>query len=139
MRLAILLGCPLATGCVSVVEKTITTTGRVVGTTITTAADVGKTMVETTVSGALDIAGSVVKDSAVTLIDTGTGISKKLPVTEGLSVYTAGVKGKIDLATKAIELVRMTEKALFKPGELSPKNPGPVLKAGDILRISPKN
>ncbi len=139
MRFSILLACALAVGCVSVVEKTITTTGRVASTTITTAAGVGKTVVKTTVSGAIDIVGSAVKESAVTLIETGTGISKKLPLTEGMNVYTAGTMGKINLAKQAIELVRMSEKTFFKAGELTPKNPGPVLKVGDIIRISPAN
>lgn len=138
MKYPLILGCALAMGCTSLVEKTITTTGRIASTTISTAGSVVKVAGKTAVGTAADIGRAAVKESVITLIDAGGGISK-LPVTDSMNVYTAGVAGKINLAMKAVELVRMADKTFFKAGELTPQNPGPNLKAGDIIRIVPTN
>lgn len=105
-------------GCSTVAKKTIQATGAVAETTLKVAGKVTKTAVNTT----FDVAGAAFKKGAVTVIDTGTGVSRKVPWEEGLHV------SKLNSAGRAVEIVRgaQTIKATTNT----------VLRAGDVVRLN---
>ena len=105
-------------GCTTVAKKTIQATGTVAETTLKVVGKVTKTAVNTT----FDVAGAAFKKGAVTVIDTGTGVSRKVPWEEGLRV------SKLNSAGRAVEIVRgaQTIKATTNT----------VLRAGDVVRLN---
>jgi len=118
MKYLVLIGLGALSGCTTVAKKTIQATGAVAETTLKVAGKVTKTAVNTT----FDVAGSAFKKGAVTVIDTGTGVSRKVPWEEGLPV------SKLSSAGRAVEIVRgaQTIKATTNT----------VLRAGDVVRLN---
>ena len=110
-------------GCTTVVTSTIKATGSIVKTTIETGGKVAKTAVGTTI----DLAGAAFRQSAVTVIDTGTGLSHKVPWKEGLNASGAAEIAAIKRAGKAIEIVRDIQR-IKADAET-------ILKPGDVVRI----
>ena len=106
-----------ATGCKTIATYTLKTTGAIAETTIKVGGAVTKTAINTT----FDIAGAVFKKGAVTVIDTTTGVSKKVPWEKGLNV------SNIETAGRIIEIIRGAEKLKSTPET--------ILKPGDIVRI----
>jgi hypothetical protein len=119
MTARIFIFCALATvtGCKTVSTYTLKTTGAIAETTIKVGGAVTKTAINTT----FDIAGAAFKKGAVTVIDTTTGVSKKVPWEKGLSL------AKIETAGRVIEVVRGSKK-LQTTAET-------ILKPGDVVRI----
>ena len=105
-------------GCTTVAKKTIQATGTVAETTLKVIGQVTKTAVNTT----LDVASSAFKKGAVTVIDTGTGVSRKVPWEEGLRV------SKLNTTGRAVEIVRGARK--IKATTTT------VLRAGDVVRLN---
>ena len=116
-RIYILCMMAAATGCKTVATYTLETTGAIAETTLKVGGAVTKAAINTT----FDIAGAAFKKGAVTVIDTTTGVSKKVPWEEGLKVSNIGTAGRI------IEIVRGAEKLKSTPET--------ILKPGDIVRI----
>ena len=87
-------------------------------TTLKVTGQVTKTAVNTT----LDVASSAFKKGAVTVIDTGTGVSRKVPWEEGLRV------SKLNTTGRAVEIVRGARK--IKATTTT------VLRAGDVVRLN---
>jgi hypothetical protein len=108
----------LLCGCITVAKKTIQATGAVAETTLKVTGKVTKTAVNTT----LDVASAAFKKGAVTVIDTGTGVSRKVPWKKGLRV------SKIRAAGRAVEIIRgaQTIKATADT----------ILRAGDVVRVN---
>ena len=86
-------------GCKTVATYTLKTTGAIAETTIKVGGAVTKTAINTT----FDIAGAAFKKGAVTVIDTTTGVSKKVPWSEGLKISSASQTAKLQTATRALE------------------------------------
>ena len=106
-------------GCATVAKKTIQATGTVAETTLEVAGKVTKTAVNTT----FDVAGAAFKKGAVTVIDTGTGVSRKVPWEEGLRV------SRLNSASgRAVEIVRGAQKIKATTDT--------VLRAGDVVRLN---
>jgi|TARA_B100001971_G_C18056038_1_gene465368 hypothetical protein len=118
-----LCGLTLGMGCTTVATKTIEATATVTKTTLTAGGKVGKVAIETTA----DLAASAFKKSAITVIDTGTGISHKVPWKDGLSAYAVSQTSKAAVAEKTIEVVRGVNH--FRATAQT------VLKPGDVVRI----
>jgi len=103
-----------ATGCKTIATTTIKTTGAIATTTLKVSGVVAKTAINTT----FDIAGAAFKKGAVTVIDTTTGVSKKVPWEKGLDV------AQVQTANRAVEVIRgaqkisATTKTLLKPGDV---------------------
>jgi hypothetical protein len=110
-----------ATGCKTIATYTLKTTGAIAETTIKVGGAVTKTAINTT----FDIAGAAFKKGAVTVIDTTTGVSKKVPWEKGLDVYAASQSAQIKTATRTLEIVRGTKK--IQATAQTPLNPGDVL------------
>ena len=110
-------------GCTTMVTGTIKATGAVAKTTIEVGGKVAKTAVGTTI----DLAGAAFRQSAVTVIDTSTGISHKVPWKEGLNATGAAEIAAIKRAGKAIEIVRDVQ-GIKADAET-------ILKPGDVVRI----
>ena len=105
-------------GCSTLAKKTIQATGTVAETMLKVTGQVSKTAVNTT----LDVASSAFKKGVVTVIDTGTGVSREVPWEEGLCV------SKLNTTGRAVEIVRGTRKIKA--------NTTTVLRAGDVLRLN---
>ena len=110
-----------ATGCKTIATYTLKTTGAIAETTIKVGGAVTKTAINTT----FDIAGAAFKKGTVTVIDTTTGVSKKVPWEKGLDVYAASQSAQIKTATRTLEIVRGTKK--IQATAQTPLNPGDVL------------
>ena len=110
-------------GCTTMATGTIKATGAVVKTTIEVGGKVAKTAVGTTI----DLAGAAFRQSAVTVIDTSTGLSHKVPWKEGLNASGAAEIAAIKRAGKAIEIVRDVQR-IKADAET-------ILKPGDVVRI----
>ena len=118
MKYLVLIGLGALSGCTTVAKKTIQATGAVAETTLKVAGKVTKTAVNTT----FDVAGAAFKKGAVTVIDTGTGVSRKVPWEEGLHV------SKLSSAGRAVEIVRDAQKIQATTNT--------VLRAGDVVRLN---
>ena len=118
MKYLILMALGALCGCTTVAKKTIQATGIVAETTLKVAGKVTKTAVNTT----FDVAGAAFKKGAVTVIDTGTGVSRKVPWEEGLRV------SKIQTAGRAVEIIRGAQKIKATTDT--------VLRAGDVVRLN---
>ena len=105
-------------GCVTVAKKTIQATGTVAETSLKVTGRVAKTAVGTT----LDVASTAFKKGAVTVIDTGTGVSRKVPWEEGLRV------SKFQAAGRTVEVLRGAQKIKTTANT--------VLRAGDVVRLN---
>ena len=110
-------------GCTTQATTTIKATGAVAKSTI----EVGSKVAKTAVGATIDLAGSAFRQSAVTVIDTGTGLSHKVPWKEGLSASGAAEVAAIKKANKAIEIVRDIQRIKADAGT--------ILKPGDVVRI----
>ena len=120
-RLLLMLAATAVIGCKTVATYTLKTTGAIAKTTIKVGGAVTKTAINTT----FDIAGAAFKKGAVTVIDTTTGVSKKVPWEEGLDVYAASQSAQIKAATRTLEIVRGAKK--IRATNKTPLNPGDVL------------
>ena len=110
-------------GCTTMVTGTIKATGAVAKTTIEVGGKVAKTAVGTTI----DLAGAAFRQSAVTVIDTSTGLSHKVPWKEGLNASGAAEIAAIKRVGKTIEIVRDIQRIRA--------NAETTLKPGDVVRI----
>ena len=110
-------------GCTTMATGTIKATGAVAKTTIEVEGKVAKTAVGTTI----DLAGAAFRQSAVTVIDTSTGLSHKVPWKEGLNASGAAEIAAIKRGGKAIEIVRDVQR-IKADAET-------ILKPGDVVRI----
>ena len=110
-------------GCTTMATGTIKATGAVVKTTIEVGGKVAKTAVGTTI----DLAGAAFRQSAVTVIDTSTGLSHKVPWKEGLNASGAAEIAAIKRVGKTIEIVRDIQRIRA--------NAETTLKPGDVVRI----
>ena len=119
MTARIFIFCALATvtGCKTIATYTLKTAVAIAETTIKVGGAVTKTAINTT----FDIAGRAFKKGAVTVIDTTTGVSKKVPWEKGLNV------SNIETAGRIIEIIRGAEKLKSTPET--------ILKPGDVVRI----
>ena len=118
MKYLVLIVLGALSGCTTVAKKTIQATGAVAETTL----KVAGTVTETAVNTALDVAGAAFKKGAVTVIDTGTGVSRKVPWEEGLRV------SKLSSPGRAVEIVRDAQKIQATTNT--------VLRAGDVVRLN---
>ena len=110
-------------GCTTMATGTIKAIGAVAKTTIEVGGKVAKTAVGTTI----DLAGAAFRQSAVTVIDTSTGLSHKVPWKKGLNASGAAEIAAIKRAGKAIEIVRDVQR-IKADAET-------ILKPGDVVRI----
>ena len=110
-------------GCTTMVTGTIKATGAVAKTTIEVGGKVAKTAVGTTI----DLAGAAFRQSAVTVIETSTGLRHKVPWKEGLKASGAAEIAAIKRGGKAIEIVRDVQR-IKADAET-------ILKPGDVVRI----
>ena len=118
MKSLVLILLCLACGCVAVAKKTIQATGTVAETSLKVTGQVAKTAVGTT----LDVASTAFKKGAVTVIETGTGVSRKVPWEEGLRV------SKFQAAGRTVEVLRGAQKIKTTADT--------ILRAGDVVRLN---
>ena len=101
-------------GCTALATKTLKATGTIAKTTLQVGGEVTKVAVDTT----LDIAGAAFRKSAVTLIATTTGVSKKVPWEKGLNVSNIETAGRIIEIVRGVEKLKSTPETILKPGDI---------------------
>ena len=138
--------CLVATAC-STGSKLVTTTGKLVGQTATTAITTGGKVAGATVSGGAavaktlvtttgSVAGSIAKTAFVTVVDSATGTARQIPWTEGMKLYAATKASGANSALQAIQLLRGSQViANLNPAHLAVKTPGPLLQPGDVITL----
>ncbi|GDY18701.1 hypothetical protein LBMAG56_00460 [Verrucomicrobiota bacterium] len=140
--LLVLAGC--ATG-----KKLVTTTGKVVGVTATTAITTGGKIASATIAGGVSVAktvvtttgsvaGSLAKTAVVTVVDCATGVTQQIPWTEGMKLYAATKTTEADAALKAFEILRGSQVIpAANPDKPTTNAPEPLLQPGDVINVSP--
>jgi len=118
MKSLVLILLCLACGCVAVAKKTIQATGAVAETSLKVTGQVAKTAVDTT----LDVASTAFKKGAVTVIDTDTGVSRKVPWEVGLRV------SKFQAVGRTVEVLRGAQKIKTTADT--------ILRVGDVVRLN---
>ena len=113
-RIYILCAMVAANGCKTVATYTLKTTGAIAEKTIKVGGAVTKTAINTT----FDIAGTAFKKGAVTVIDTTTGVSKKVPWEKGLNVSNIETAGRIIEIIRGAEKLKSTPETILKPGDI---------------------
>lgn len=141
------LSCLILLSACSSGSKIVTTTGKVVGKTTTTALSTGGKIAGAAVSGGSkvattavtttsSIAGSMVKTAFITVVDTATGSTQQIPWTEGMKLYAATKAGEAGAALQAIQLLRGNEViTATHTARLTAGTPGPVLQPGDVITL----
>jgi len=104
-------------GCTSVAKKTIQAAGEVAE----TALKVGGKVTKTAVNTSIEIAGAAFKKGVVTVVDSGTGVTRKVSWEEGLRV------SKIQTAGRAVQIMRGAKKIKGTADT--------ALRAGDVVRL----
>lgn len=142
------LGCLILLAACSSGTQVVTTTGKVVGKTATTALSSGGKVARAAVSGGAavaqtavtttgSVAGSIAKTAFITVVDTATGTTRQIPWTEGMKLYAATKTGEASAALKAIQLLRGNEViTATNTARLAAGTPGPALQPGDVITLS---
>ena len=80
-------------------------------------------MTKKAVSASIDVTGSTFRLGIVTVIDSSSGVSHKIPWKKGLNASAAGKLSAIETAGKALEIVRdakriqATTETILKPDD----------------------
>ncbi len=77
-------------------------------------AELTKTAINTT----FDIAGAAFKKGAVTVIDTTTGVTKKVPWEKGLSLSKIETAGRVIEVVRGSQKIQTTAETILKPGDV---------------------
>ena len=110
VRLLLMLAAIAVIGCKTVATYTLKTTGAIAETTIKVGGAVTKT--------AFNIAGAAFKKGAVTVIDTTTGVSKKVPWEKGLSLSKIETAGRVIEVVRGSQKIQTTAETILKPGDV---------------------
>ena len=113
-RLLLMIAATAVIGCKTVATYTLKTTGAIAETTIKVGGAVTKTAINTT----FDIAGAAFKKGAVTVIDTTTGVSKKVPWKKGLSLSKIETAGRVIEVVRGSQKIQTTAETILKPGDV---------------------
>ena len=65
-----------------------------------------------------DIAGVAFNKGAVTVIDTTTGVSKKVPWEKGLSLSKIETAGRVIEVVRGSQKIQTTAETILKPGDI---------------------
>lgn len=107
-------------GCTSVIKKSISATGCIIGTSVKAA---GGVVIDTVG----DLASKTAKKGTVTVVDTILGTRQKVPWGKGITAYAASQNAKIELAKKTLKIIRNAQR--IKADEKT------LLKSGDVIEI----
>jgi hypothetical protein len=83
-------------------------------------------------SGGIDAASRLAQAGMVTFVDVSTGTIVRIPWQEGLTLAGAGNAAKVELARKAINVLR-AGKVIYSASKLS--GDGASLASGDVVRL----
>lgn len=133
------------TGCVAV--KAVGEAGKLVGTTVIVATKTATTAVKTSgkvASSAIKGSGAVTTTSIeslaalaqvgmVTFVDVATGTIVRVPWQEGMTIYGGGAAAKVQVAQRAVSLVRGGRLA-YASARLSSGNLR--LNSGDVVQLA---
>ena len=114
VRLLLMLAAIAVIGCKTVATYTLKTTGAIAETTIKVGGAVTKTAINTT----FDIAGAAFKKGAVIVIDTTTGVTKKVPWEKGLSLSKIETAGRVIEVVRGSQKIQTTAETILKPGDV---------------------
>jgi hypothetical protein len=102
----------------------IKVTGKVAVSAINAAGRVG--------SGGIDAASRLSTAGMVTFVDVGTGVVTRVPWRRGVTLIAAGADARIQLARRALEVVRAGT-VVYSANHLA--GPGTELASGDVVRL----
>lgn len=144
-RLAlILLSTPGLNGCLA--YKVVSTPVKLAATTVVVAGETAGAVVTTTGklavsgvnaignvgSGGIDAAAKLAQTGMVTFVDVSTGAVVRVPWREGMTLAGAGTAARIDLARRAVDIVR-AGKVIYSATR--PSGEGAALASGDVVRM----
>ena len=146
LRLSVLIamGWDLS-GCVAF--KAIGTTGELVATTVIVAGKTATTAVKTSgkvassvirgggavTATSIDSLSALAQVGMVTFVDVATGVIVRVPWEEGMTIYGGGAAAKVQVAQRAVSLVRGGRLA-YSAAKLSRGNLR--LSSGDVVRLA---
>lgn len=145
LRLAFaLLACATQGGCL--VYKAVTVPVKLAATTVIVAGETAGAVVSSTGklavsavnatgnlgSGGIDAAARLAQAGMVTFVDASTGTIVRVPWQEGLTLASAGNAAKVELAKRAINVLR-AGKVIYSASKLSGE--GAPLASGDVVRL----
>lgn len=102
----------------------VSTTGKVAKSAINAGGNLG--------SGGIDAASRLAQAGMVTLVDASTGAVVRVPWGQGLTIAGAGSAAKVDVARRAINVVR-AGKVIYAAAQL--RGDGVPVAAGDVVRL----
>lgn len=138
------VSCASLGGCLAV--KTVTAPMKLAATTVIVAGEAAGAVVTTTgklaVSAAnatgtigstgIDSAAKLAQTGMVTFVDASNGTVSRVPWREGLTLVGAGEAAKVELARRAIDVIRAS-KVIYSASRLAGE--GAALAAGDVVRV----
>lgn len=102
----------------------VTTTGKLAVSGVNAIGNVG--------SGGIDAAAKLAQTGMVTFVDVSTGAVVRVPWREGMTLAGAGTAARIDLARRAVDIVR-AGKVIYSATR--PSGEGAALASGDVVRM----
>jgi len=83
-------------------------------------------------SGGIDAAARLAQTGMVTFVDVSTGAVVRVPWREGMTLAGAGTAARLDLARRAVDVVR-AGKVIYAASR--PSGEGAALASGDVVRM----
>ncbi len=83
-------------------------------------------------SGGIDSASRLAQTGMVTFVDVGTGTIVRVPWREGTTLASAGAAARVEMAHRAIDVVRAGS-VVFSAPKLSGE--GTAVASGDVVRL----
>lgn len=102
----------------------VTTTGKLAASGVNAIGNVG--------SGGIDAAAKLAQAGMVTFVDVSTGAVVRVPWREGMTLAGAGTAARVDLARRAVDIVR-AGKVIYSATR--PSGEGAALASGDVVRM----
>ena len=143
---AILLsaGLPALSGClayevvkvpVKVAATTVEVTGETAGAAVKATGKIAVSAFDAAGrvgSGGIDSASRLAQTGMVTFVDVGTGTIVRVPWRQGFTVASAGAEARMELAHRAIDVVRAGS-VVYSAPKLS--GDGLTVASGDVIRV----
>jgi hypothetical protein len=102
----------------------VTATGKIAISAIDAAGRVG--------SGGVDAASRLAQTGMVTFVDVGQGTIIRVPWKQGFTIATAGAEARLELARRAVDVVRAGS-VVYTASRLAGE--GAPLASGDVIRV----
>jgi hypothetical protein len=120
---------------VKVAATTVVVTGEAAGAAVTATGKIAISAIDAAGrvgSGGIDAASRLAETGMVTFVDVGQGTIVRVPWKQGFTVATAGAEARLELARRAIDVVRAGS-VVYSASRLAGE--GAQLASGDVVRV----